>query len=276
MVRKLLQGKLPILLAAFLLVSGPALASCRDEVSDAERDRRLKLVNWGGIGAVTAWGILNWDYFARSPVAKTEGWFGANTDEGGADKLGHMYTAYLAARAASNLYQHWCFGEEDAARYGLFSSLAILSAVEVGDSFSDYGFSYEDFIANVAGGVAGYYFERNPGLSKKFDFRWEYGLNPDGADFATDYNNSKYLLATKFAGFEALDDTFLKHFELHLGYYTRGYSEADEVNERHVYVGIGINLTDLFRRNGYRKTATVLNYYQPPGVYAAWDRDLND
>jgi hypothetical protein len=131
-------------------------------------------------------------------------------------------------------------------------------------------------IANALGGVASYWRSRNPDLARKVDYRWEIGVHPQQTDFTTDYENSKYLLAFKLNGFDKFNKGILKHLELHVGYYVRGYSDVNEPDERMLYFGIGLNLTDFFRRQGHNKIATFLNFYQPPGTYAATTNNLSD
>lgn len=257
-------------------VAGHAVAGdCVQTAPRSQQKQDLLRVNLIGIGAVTTWGVVNWDYFSNSPRSTSEGWFANDTDSGGADKLGHLYTSYVVAHGLSSLYQHWCFSQQDAAFYGALSSLAILGYMELGDAFSDYGFSREDFIANSAGALLGYYLYKSPALARKLDLRWEYGLNPNDNDFVTDYENSKYLFALKLNGFDSLQDSWLRHIELQLGYYTRGFDDATETRKRNLYFGIGINLTDLFTRHGYKKTGTVLRYLQIPGSNVEFKRDIN-
>lgn len=250
-------------------------SDCATEASWQQQKSDLIKVNLTGIGIVTAWGIAKWDYFTNSPKSADEGWFQNNTDEGGADKAGHMYTSYVTTHGLSYMFETWCFKKDDAALYGALSSLAILGYLEIGDSFSDYGFSKEDFIANSVGSLLGYYLYINPELSNKLDLRWEYGLHPTGNDFTTDYENSKYLFALKLNGFEIFRDTFLKHVELQLGYYAHGFDDPLQTKERNLFFGIGLNLTDLFKRHSYRKTAAVLKYIQIPGTNMEFERDQN-
>ncbi|MBW0147976.1 DUF2279 domain-containing protein [Marinobacter arenosus] len=264
------------MLVAALACAPPAMAQCPEPISPDERLRRAASVTLTGAGVITAWGVTHWDYFSTSPSASSEGWFGQDSPEGGADKLGHLFTTYATAQGIASLYEHWCFTPENAARYGALSSFAILGYMEFGDAFSDFGFSYEDLIANAAGALAGYYRYRFPSLAEKVDLRWEYGFEPNQIDVTTDYDNSKYLVALKLNGFDAFRRGVLRHVEFHAGYYTRGYSAPDEPDERTLYVGIGLNLTDLFRRQGYRKTATFFNYYQPPGIYLAAEETPGD
>ena len=251
-------------------------AACESIISLEEKHQAVDKVTLGGIGVVTLWGVYNWNYFNQSPHAQREGWFGSDTEIGGADKLGHVYSTYLTAQGISMLYEKWCFSREQAATYGAITSLVILSYMELGDSFSDYGFSYEDFIANTLGSPASYYLYQRPALSRKLDLRWGYGFNPQKSDFLTDYENSRYLLALKLGGFDSMRNSGLKHIEIHLGYYSRGFSDSTESNKRNAYFGIGLNLTDLFQRNGYTRTATFFKYYQPPKIYLEKNHELKN
>ena len=83
-----------------------------------------------------------------------------------------------------------------------------------------------------------------------------------------------YLPLTK-VGFEYFRNTFLRHFELHLGYYSRGFDDPLATKERNLFYGIGLNLTDLFRRHSYKKTATTLKYIQIPGTNMEFKKDKN-
>ncbi len=264
-----------ILFFAVIHDANALLSECTKESSSQQQTQDILNVNLTGIGIVTLWGVANWDYFTNSPKSGPEGWFQNDTKTGGADKVGHMYSGYVTAHGLSYLYETWCFKKDDAALYGALSSLAILGYMEVGDSFSTYGFSKEDFIANSVGSLLGYYLYTNPDLANKIDLRWEYGFHPNETDFTTDYENSKYLLALKLNGFEYFRNTFLKHFELQAGYYTRGFDDPLDTKERNLFFGIGLNLTDLFRRHSYRKTATVLRYIQVPGTNVEFDKDKN-
>ena len=153
--------------------------------------------------------------------------------------------------------------------------------MEIGDSFSDFGASKEDLLANILGITFGYLSYKNSSLTNVLDFRWEYEPNTNTfSDFSTDYENSKYLLALKLNGFDRTRRTFLKHIELHAGYFTRGFegsdSSSNSAKERNLFLGIALNLTDLFRRRGYSKTATLFKYYQIPGISLRLRNDLNE
>lgn len=240
------------------------------------KEKKLIYTNVALIGAITAWGFAFWDYGDRSPYMDNEGWFGRNTKEGGMDKLGHAYLTYVYTNGFAALYERWGYESEKAARYGALSGLGVQTFMELGDSFSSYGLSYEDLLMNVVGSGFGYLSLRYPELSRKLDFRLEFTPPFNQVDVFTDYEAQKYLLALKLDGFDAFEHSPLRYFELHLGYYARGYSDPPPaLTERNVYIGIGINLTRLFRERGWNKTATVLRFLQLPYTSIQFSKDLN-
>lgn len=274
----LLTNRYNLLFILFFVVINNANAlrgNCVTEASQEQQKQDVINTNLKGIGVITLWGLSQWDYFSNSPKITSENWFQNDTKSGGADKFGHMYTSYVTSHGLSYLYESWCINKNDAALYGALSSFTLMSYMELGDSFSEFGFSNQDFIANSLGSLLGYYIYTHPDIANKIDLRWEYGLHPNNSDFTTDYENSKYLLALKLNGFEYFRSGFLKHLEFHLGYYTRGFDNPLSTKERNLFFGIGLNLTDLFRRHSYKKTAAVLKYIQIPGTNMEFRKDMN-
>ena len=263
---------LPLFVLGLTLGLAPAgLAEEQGEqalpLTKEQKRQRLLLTNGVGLGLVTLWGVAEWDYFSRSPHAQSEGWFGYHTNSGGADKLGHMYSTYAFAHGLSALYNHWGFETEESGLYGALTSWAIMGYMELGDAFSDYGFAYEDMVANSAGALLGYLLYRDEKLAEKLDLRWEYGLQPTKGDLLTDYENSKFLLALKLNGFESCRQNLWRHLEFHLGYYTRGFDDMETDRFRKLYLAISINLTDLLAGHGWQKSSTALRYLQLPYSY---------
>jgi uncharacterized protein YfiM (DUF2279 family) len=225
-----------------------------EEAGWSKEDKALWL-NLGAGAAVVGWGVASWDWGGGGPTFQDEGWLGSDTSEGGADKLGHMWSGYALSHLFAWQYDRWGFDNEASARLGALSSFGLMGLVEVGDSLSDeYGFSVQDALFSTAGAALGYVLWREPALSSKLDFRIEYDPFREGeheADIFTDYDRLRYLLALKGEGFEALSDSPARFLELHLGFYARNYDDYNpsqgtpDLREQHVYVGIGLNIAKL-------------------------------
>lgn len=229
------------------------------------KEDKLRYLNYATSGALITYGITFWDYSSKTKFhASSEGWFEKDTAHGGADKMGHIYVAYLSTHLYSNTYQYWGYNKEKALLYGVYSSLALTSIMEIADGFGKgYGVSYEDVIANLIGTAFGYYTYKYPWLDEKIDLRVEYPVNPSmfKKDFTTDYENMKYLFALKASGFKLFKNNYLQYLELYGGYYTRNYHWQDNENgKRETYVGIGINLSELLGTK-------IFKYYQIPNSY---------
>ncbi|BAF71049.1 DUF2279 domain-containing protein [Sulfurovum sp. NBC37-1] len=247
--------------------------------SEEELMDRVLYTNLAGAALVTVWGIAFWDYFSTTPSLGHEGWFGKDTKYGGADKMGHMYSTYLWSLEFSSLYEYWGMDTSRSMIYGSLSAWSFQFLMELGDSFSEsQGFSYEDVVANTVGALFYYAREKYPQLKNKVDLRLEY--LPDfnsGGDVFTMYNSMKYLFALKFSGFESMQDNLLKYGEVQLGYYTRGYQDHEDYTrkERNLYVGIGINVSEVLASWGWVKTGKIFNYYQLPYTYIPFSYDFD-
>jgi hypothetical protein len=154
---------------------------------------------------------------------------------------------------------------------GALSSLGVTGLIEVGDAFSDYGFSYEDMVFNTLGAAAGYLLWSFPELSRKIDLRVEYNpfLSGDRQfDVTTDYDRLSYLIAFKAEGFDFIENPYLKYLELHVGFRARNYAAYSgpdvDLRKQFLYVGIGLNLSKLLRPY---LDVPVFNYFQMPYTY---------
>jgi hypothetical protein len=214
---------------------------------------------------ITAVGIYSWNWGSSDFRFNSEGWFGSDTGSGGSDKLGHAFTSYaftnllteaMLARGGSSVYAPLTAG---------LISTGLMTYVELFDGFSeDHGFSYEDMIIDLLGIGLAYARHRVPGLREGLDFRLEYwpsghkGFRP-----LSDYSGLRYLLAFKLSGVEPLRTTPLRYVELHAGYYTRGFLReerlAGEDKERTLFVGIGVNLNELFFGRKAKENPTVFD-----------------
>lgn len=223
--------------------------------------------------AVLGWGFSQWGYGEESYHTDNEGWFEKTTNNGGSDKLGHIYTNYVATRALAPLYESWGYEKQEAGLYASFTSLMISGLlIEVGDGYSSHGFSSKDFLSDAVGVGAGYLLYMNPSLAKKVDLRVEYNpfISTDNStDISTDYERMKHLMTIKANGFKTFKDTPLSYLELHLGYYSRNFNHNHlpiAGRDRNIYIGLGVNLSKLLNptMGNYSK---LFNYIQIPHTY---------
>lgn len=262
-----------------------------DGSTDYDWDRfaeQSSVIKWdlaAAAGLMAAIGLSDWNWGSRSFHFKNEGWFGEDTEYLGMDKLGHAYSGYLLTEYFTQRIAHSTSDRAGAALTGAVLGIGVQTYVEILDGFSDNGFSSEDFIADGIG--AGFSVLRShiPGLADKLDFRMEYLPSGNDGRFAPfhDYSGQKYLLALKLSGFEALEDTPLRFFELHAGYFARGFTDdekrrGDDIR-REPYVAVAINLQELLDGAPARDslpaavTRRALEYVQPPYIYAASQQD---
>ena len=118
-------------------------------------------------------------------------------------------------------------------------------------------------------------FIKNLPIAEKIDIRLEYRPDFNKTDFFTDYENQKFLLALKFDGFEFAQKNYLKYLELHLGYNTKGFPDQKN-RERNIYIGIGINISRLFKQASMPRISKAFNYIQMPYTYIQIDKNLNN
>ena len=73
--------------AMIMLLSTGALAQTDERatwMSDWSKEEKALSLNLGIGAVVLGWGFANWDFGTSSPRFQDEGWFGRETDEGGA------------------------------------------------------------------------------------------------------------------------------------------------------------------------------------------------
>jgi Predicted periplasmic lipoprotein (DUF2279) len=226
-------------------------------------------------------GVKQWGWGETPFHTYREGWFGKSTEFGGIDKLGHAWSAQALSDYLTWRLQTLGFSQfESVSTAAALSGFAFL-AVELGDGFSHYGASYEDYLASAAGIAFSFLRNTVPGVAEKVDFRMEYLPTGHGDSLGLgDYSGKKFLLAWKLAGFDAFKDGPLRYLEIHTGYYTRGYSDWEQTTgiarSRTPYIGLGLNLTEvLFSAPSVRDTTpawlgrNILRHIQLPYTYIA-------
>jgi hypothetical protein len=254
---------------------------------------RTRAFMTAGIDLTALYGYNNWwqDGFSGGFKTSREGWFGQNTDYGGADKLGHAFFGYAGTRLMTRAFRWSGNDDETALRLGFWTAVGTLLGVEVLDGFSQkWRFSTEDAIVNVAGGLLGWWLESHPAADELIDVRLQYSRSsgPDGKrrfDPFGDYSGQRYVLALKASGVPALREwPLLRYLELNLGYAARDYeveSRAVATPTRYRYVGVSLNLSELLRGTVYKDrsspsrmqqfTEGVFEFVQVPA--AAWTHE---
>lgn len=227
-----------------------------------------------------------------------EGWFGKDTVNGGADKLGHAFAFYASTRLLGKTLDEWA-GQprEQAIRIAALTSAAVSLAIEVFDGYSlEYGFSNSDMAMNLLGIGAGVLLETYPQLDRLIDLRLQYWPSGDARKYGqtnpgNDYSGQTYLLVFKASGVPELRrHSWLRFVELQFGYGSRGYSPHpgpyapdQPVKERNLYYGIGLNVAELLRSTVFqgpsrtrRVTEGFLEYLQVPGTNVLVEHKLDD
>lgn len=154
-------------------------------VSEKTTRFRTAALMAASIGGTLAYGRAKWwqDGFGGGFKTVNEGWFGQDTDYGGADKLGHAMFAYTGARLLTRAFEWAGHDSKTALKLGLWTAVGTLMGVELIDGFSrKWRFSKEDAVANLAGGALAYAMERNPELDALIDLRINTARRQGGAN----------------------------------------------------------------------------------------------
>jgi hypothetical protein len=246
-------------LACLLFVGAPG-AAAQGKEPGSEAPLNLTLRNTAIIGTASAlmaiYGHRKWwsDGFGGGFTRVDEGWFGAGTEFGGTDKLGHMYIAHAGVRLLTPVFEAAGNSREAAIRLAGWTSFGILMGVEVLDGYSrKYDFSAQDALMDLAGATLGVVLESRPDLDDKFDFRLAYspsagsGFRPFG-----DYAGQRYLFMVKADGFEATRHIpVLRYLEFGIGYQARGFESGTGERRRDVYFALSLNLARVLADAAY-------------------------
>lgn len=245
--------------------------------SSQPKEKKLLYTNIFAASLIGIWGLAEWDYGSADWHSGDEGWFEQDSKYGGADKLGHFWATYAFSDALTALYTHWGYDSRKANTYAALSAWTVQAFMEMADATSEsQGFSWEDMVMNTFGALASVMMERYPSLDDKIDFRVEYVFNEDVNGIFDDYSNHYYSMVLKLEGFESIENSFLQYLEFHGGYYTRGYDNDEEDNERSLYAGVSLNFSRFFRENDWKKTGTTLEYLQIPYTVLKASHTLDD
>lgn len=244
--------------------------------SSQPKENKLLYTNIFAASLIGIWGLAEWDYGSADWHSADEGWFESDSKYGGADKLGHFWATYTFSDALTGLYTHWGYDAKTANNYAAVSAWIVQAFMEMADATSEsQGFSSEDMVMNTVGALTSVLMQRYPELDRKIDFRIEYVFNVDINGVFDDYSNQYYSMVLKLDGFDSIENTMLKYLEFHAGYYTRGYDDESEDEQRSLYAGISLNFSRMFKQNDWNKTGKTLEYLQIPYTVLKASSDLD-
>ena len=168
----------------------------------------------GGVNAFTDKGHQSY-HFAH------EGWFGADTKYGGADKASHFVDYYFLSKELAKLYVFLGHTPGSARWLGVGVSTLTGLVNEIGDGTTQWGFSGEDLAMDFAGALTAALVDV-AGAEDLLGFR----RGTASFDQSSRYSNEIYVADFRLAGAArrlGLNIGPLKYLLLSLTYGTRGY-----------------------------------------------------
>src|SRR5215472_9654620 len=162
----------PIVLALLAFASSPP----EQESSDPPNPATVIAASVGlAAGVVIVGRIAWWDQGTQPFHFIREGYWGAGTYAGGADKNGHLFSSYVSTRAMAAVYRGLGFDRTTSAWMAVGFTFALWNGFEIfGDGFTQYGASPEDMSMNLIGISLAGLFELVPGLFDIFGLRIGY------------------------------------------------------------------------------------------------------
>lgn len=220
-----------------------------------------------------------------------ERWFQRDTYAGGADKASHFVVGYMAEQTLEGIYGRLGHGPADTALLSL-STVALTGAlIELGDGFSQYGFSWEDATANLFGALAAATLSRY-GLRDTFGVRYGLvkALIPDACcrfgGYGSDYSKEIYAFDLKLAGLLPrwnVKPGLARFLLVSMTYGSKGYRYSDEeVRERNLGFEAGLNVPEILRAAGVKESSwwgkpllIFLSYFRIPYTAFGFRYDFN-
>ncbi len=216
------------------------------QVSAVSQTRRtIATAAVGGILAGSMVGAyFDWWKDARDPFRfKDDGLF--NNYSLGVDKIGHAYTSYFYFNTFRNILMWGGYDEKSSLWWSAGAAVFFAVSIEIGDGFTDFGFSGWDLAFNMAGLGYGMLQTAVPFL-QNFKLKWSY-VPQDGyrwpPKFTDHYDAHTYWLACNVHQLlpEPLRGYWPEFIQLAIG-----YGVDDRQTRRKALIGFDLNLT-VFR-----------------------------
>lgn len=265
----------------------PDQPTSEDRLQRVSFGRQLGAIKWE-IGAGLLWMTASNVYKINKSGAtgfhwQHEGWFGDNTFNLGIDKLAHAWNGYWITDAVAARIRYKTRAS-NAAWPAFAVSMGLTVYSELWDAHKkSAGFSTNDVIMDFAGATFSVLRNTVPGMKEKVDFRQYVMPNDDiyTPSGVKHFRQLRYLMALKLSGFEGLENSPLRFVELHAGYRATGFSREEKARNaplrQRPFVGIGLNLNQLFFRNPHgwagKAASTALQYIQVP--YTAYHTEVH-
>lgn len=251
---------------------------------------------WLTAGVLTVTPLLGYFAWWRGEptgefVVAHEGWLGATTYAGGADKLSHFWAGWAAEHLLESAYRSLGRTEREARvlSVGVTSLAGLL--IEAGDGFSQYGAAWEDAAMDAFGAIASSQVGRL-GLRDTVGVR--IGRVPSTipapccrfGGYGADYSKEIYTLDLKLAGFlprVGAEAGPARYFLVSLAFGSRGYRYSPAwARERNVGVELGLNVVEILRGAGVPEERwwgaallSIFSYVRLPFTSVGLYYDLN-
>jgi Predicted periplasmic lipoprotein (DUF2279) len=178
---------------------------------------------------------------------KNEGWFGTNTEFGGADKASHFVDYYVITKEFAFIFRQLGFSENAARWMAAGTAFAGGLTNEVADGFTKYGFSYGDLVMNSLG-IATALVVTGAHVDDVVGFRTSH--------FGS-YKHDVYSMDLNLAGLARrlkVDIGPLRFLYFSATYGVKGYP-TDNIAERQRQIGLelGLNLEEILNTFGVRR-----------------------
>lgn len=242
-------------------------------------------------------GMLSWDAWWQASRkypfhAADEGWFGALTYTGGADKASHFFFAYESTAILAEVYRAMGKPARQSRLVAGAVTLGVGILIEVGDGYRDFGYSWSDLAMNSLGILAAVGLG-NSGLDDTLGFRigWVPYEKPEhmySFPLSATYSHEIYTADLKWNGAIRRmggKPGLARYLLTSLSYSTKGYRPDyfdPSVQERNVGIEIGLNVAEILRAAGVPEESwwgkpliLFATYFRIPYTSIGWYYDLN-
>jgi hypothetical protein len=215
-----------------------------------ERHQRLFsiLIPIASVGGVMANSLVGYSKNESFQMHK-EGFFGRNTDNGGADKASHMTDYFVIANLFEDVYRILGYSHTEAVLWGFGIAVATGAANEFSDGFTRHGFSWEDLVMDTAGAA----FASVVSLTHTKDLLGMRTSHIPG----TFYDHDVYSADLKLAGVGqrlGIPIGPLRWLLFSATYSTKGYrANPPKEEQRLVGIEVGLNLQQILNDLGVKK-----------------------